>query len=191
MTKYQVPRIAFVNKMDRTGADFAAVESMRGLGANAHPIYIPIGAEEGFQGMIDLAAMQALIYDSKDPHGMTFETTDIPSDYVDQANEYHEQLIEALADFDDELAEKYLESQDLTADDIRKAIRLATISLEFCAVIPGSAFKNKGVQSVLESVVNYLPCPLDLPPMKAESPQVSRSKSHRMITVSSLGSRSN
>ena len=171
MTKYSVPRIAFVNKMDRTGADFfAAVESMRErLGANAHPIYIPIGAEEDFQGMIDLASMQALIYDPKDPHGMTFETTDIPSDYVDQANEYHEKLVEALADFDDELAEKYLDGQDLTADDIRVAIRKATVSLEFCGVIPGSAFKNKGVQSVLESVVNYLPCPLDLPPMKGEN----------------------
>jgi elongation factor G len=170
MTKYSVPRIAFVNKMDRTGADFfAAVESMRErLGANAHPIYIPIGAEEEFRGMIDLASMRALIYDPKDSHGMTFETTDIPSDYVDQANEYHEKLVEALADFDDSLAEKYLDGQDLTADDIHVAIRKATISLEFCAVIPGSAFKNKGVQSVLESVVNYLPCPLDLPPMKGE-----------------------
>ena len=94
---------------------------------------------------------------------MTFETAEIPSDYADQAQDYHEQLIEALADFDDELAEKYLEGVDLTADDIRTAIRKATISLEFCGVIPGSAFKNKGVQSVLESVVNYLPCPLDLP----------------------------
>ncbi|MGB0258650.1 MAG: elongation factor G, partial [Coraliomargarita sp.] len=171
MTKYNVPRIAFVNKMDRVGADFyAAVESMRDrLGANAHPIYIPIGAEEDFQGMIDLASMQALVYDANDANGMTFETVDIPSDYVDQAQEYHEKLIEALADFDDDLAEKYLEGADLTADDIRTAIRKATISLEFCGVIPGSAFKNKGVQSVLESVVNYLPCPLDLPPMKGEN----------------------
>ncbi len=171
MTKYNVPRIAFVNKMDRVGADFyAAVESMRDrLGANAHPIYIPIGAEDDFQGMIDLASMQALVYDAKDPNGMTFEETEIPSDYVDQAQEYHEKLIEALADFDDDLAEKYLEGTDLTADDIRTAIRKATISLEFCGVIPGSAFKNKGVQSVLESVVNYLPCPLDLPPMKGEN----------------------
>lgn len=171
MTKYNVPRIAFVNKMDRVGADFyAAVESMRDrLGANAHPIYIPIGAEDDFQGMIDLASMQALVYDAKDPNGMTFEETEIPSDYVEQAQEYHEKLIEALADFDDDLAEKYLEGTDLTADDIRTAIRKATISLEFCGVIPGSAFKNKGVQSVLESVVNYLPCPLDLPPMKGEN----------------------
>ena len=111
--------------------------------------------------------MQALVYGERTEWD-DLETTDIPSDYADQALDYHEQLIEALADFDDELAEKYLEGADLTADDIRNAIRKATISLEFCGVIP-SAFKNKGVQSVLESVVNYLPCPLDLPPMKGEN----------------------
>ena len=173
MTKYNVPRIAFVNKMDRTGADyFAAIESMRErLGANAHPIFIPIGAEEGFKGLIDLASMQAIIYDSADESGMSVEITDIPDEYVDQASEYHEKLIEALADFDEGLADKYLEGQDLTANDIRAAIRTATISLEFCGVMPGSAFKNKGVQSVLESVVNYLPSPLDLPPMEGEDKQ--------------------
>ncbi|MEO0510613.1 MAG: elongation factor G [Verrucomicrobiota bacterium] len=171
MTKYHVPRIAFVNKMDRTGADFfAAIESMKErLGANAHPICLPIGAEEDFKGLIDLASMQAIIYDLSDDSGMTFEETEIPSELIDQANEYHEKLIEALADFDDELAEKYLDGQDLTADDIRKAIRIATNSLEFCGVLPGSAFKNKGVQLLLESVVNYLPSPLELPPMKAEN----------------------
>ena len=173
MTKYNVPRIAFVNKMDRTGADyFAAIESMRErLGANAHPIFIPIGAEEDFKGLIDLASMQAIIYDSADESGMSVEMTDIPDEYVDQASEYHEKLIEALADFDEGLADKYLEGQDLTANDIRAAIRTATISLEFCGVMPGSAFKNKGVQSVLESVVNYLPSPLDLPPMEGEDKQ--------------------
>jgi elongation factor G len=102
---------------------------------------------------------------------MTFETQAIPADLVDQATEYREKLIEALADFDEALAEKYLEGEELTADDIRAAIREATISLGFCGVIPGSAFKNKGVQAVLESVVNYLPCPLDLPPMKGETEQ--------------------
>jgi len=173
MTKYNVPRIAFVNKMDRTGADyFAAIESMRErLGANAHPIFIPIGAEEDFKGLIDLASMQAIIYDSADESGMSVEITDIPDEYVDQASAYHEKLIEALADFDEGLADKYLEGQDLTANDIRAAIRTATISLEFCGVMPGSAFKNKGVQSVLESVVNYLPSPLDLPPMEGEDKQ--------------------
>jgi len=171
MTKYNVPRIAFVNKMDRVGADyFAAIESMHDrLKANAHPIYIPIGAEEDFVGMIDLASMDALIYNAADPTGMTFETVAIPADYLDQAEECREKLVEALADFDDVLADKYLEGKELSADDIRFAIRKATISREFCGVIPGSAFKNKGVQSVLESVVNYLPCPLDLPPMEGEN----------------------
>jgi elongation factor G len=171
MTKYHVPRIAFVNKMDRVGADyFAAIESMRErLGANAHPIFLPIGSEEDFIGLIDLASMDARIYDAADATGMTFEIGPIPADYVDQANEYREKLIEALADFDDTLADKYLEGEELSADDVRAAIRTATISLGFCGVIPGSAFKNKGVQAVLESVVNYLPCPLDLPPMKGET----------------------
>ena len=173
MTKYNVPRIAFVNKMDRVGANyFAAIESMRErLGANAHPIFLPIGSEEDFIGLIDLTTMEARVYDTADSSGMTFETQAIPTDLVDQAAEYREKLIEALADFDEALAEKYLEGEELTADAIRAAIREATISLGFCGVIPGSAFKNKGVQAVLESVVNYLPCPLDLPPMKGETEQ--------------------
>ena len=173
MTKYNVPRIAFVNKMDRVGADyFAAIESMRErLGANAHPIFLPIGSEEDFIGLIDLTTMEARVYDTTDASGMTFETRAIPADLVDQAAEYREKLIEALADFDEALADKYLEGEELAADDIRSAIRKATISLGFCGVIPGSAFKNKGVQAVLESVVNYLPCPLDLPPMKGETEQ--------------------
>ena len=173
MTKYNVPRIAFVNKMDRVGADyFAAIESMRErLGANAHPIFLPIGSEEDFIGLIDLTTMKARIYDTADCSGMPFETQAIPADLVDQANEYREKLIEALADFDEALADKYLEGEELTADEIRAAIREATISLGFCGVIPGSAFKNKGVQAVLESVVNFLPSPLDLPPMKGETEQ--------------------
>ncbi len=173
MTKYNVPRIAFVTKMDRVGADyFAAIESMRErLGANAHPIFLPIGSEEDFIGLIDLTTMEARVYDTADSSGMTFETQAIPTDLVDQATEYREKLIEALADFDEALAEKYLEGEELTADDIRAAIREATISLGFCGVIPGSAFKNKGVQAVLESVVNYLLFPLDLPSMKGETEQ--------------------
>jgi elongation factor G len=141
------------------------------LGANAHPIFLPIGTEEDFIGLIDLTTMKARVYDTTDSSGMTFETQAIPADLVDQAIEYREKLIEALADFDEALADKYLEGEELTADDIRAAIREATISLGFCGVIPGSAFKNKGVQAVLESVVNYLPCPLDLPPMKGETEQ--------------------
>jgi len=171
MTKYKVPRIAFVNKMDRVGADyFGAIESMRErLGANAHPIFLPIGSEEDFIGLIDLASMEARIYDVADESGMTYEIGEIPAAYTEQAAEYREKLIEALADFDDALAEKYLEGEELAADDIRAAIRKATVSLGFCGVIPGSAFKNKGVQAVLDAVVNYLPNPLELPPMKGEN----------------------
>ena len=170
MTKYKVPRIAFVNKMDRVGADyFAAIKSMRDrLGANAHPIFLPIGSEEEFKGLIDLASMRAIVYDVSDSSGMSFDTVDIPADSLDQVKDYREKLIEALADIDDELAEKYLDGQELTANDIRSAVRTATIKLKFCAVIPGSAFKNKGIQSLLESIVNYLPSPLDLPPMMGE-----------------------
>ncbi|MBL6838193.1 MAG: elongation factor G [Puniceicoccaceae bacterium] len=173
MTKYHVPRIAFVNKMDRVGANyFAAIESIRErLGANAHPIFLPIGSEEDFIGLIDLAAMEARIYDAADATGMTYEAAEIPVEYLDQAQEYREKLIEALADFDESLADKYLEGEELAADDIRVAIRKATISLGFCAVIPGSAFKNKGIQALLDSVVNYLPGPLDLPPMKGATEQ--------------------
>ncbi|MFP4165808.1 MAG: elongation factor G [Opitutales bacterium] len=170
MAKYSVPRIAFINKMDRVGADFfGAIESMRKrLGANAHPIYLPVGSEDTFQGLIDLASMRALLYDPKDPSGMSFETTEIPSGYFEQANVYREKLIEALADFDDELAGRFLEGGEITADAVRRAIRKATVSLGFCGVIPGSAFKNKGVQPLLECIVNYLPCPLELPPMEGE-----------------------
>ncbi len=170
MSKYHVPRIAFVNKMDRVGADyFAAIESIRErLGTNAHALFIPIGAEEQFSGLIDLVAMQAIMYDPTDESGITIEVTEIPPDYRDQAAEYREKLVEALIDFDEALAEQYLEGESLSADAVRAAIRSATIALDFCGVIPGSAFKNKGVQSLLESVVNYLPSPLDLPPMMGE-----------------------
>ena len=171
MTKYHVPRIAFVNKMDRIGADyFAAIESLRDrLGANAHPIFLPIGKEEDFTGLIDLCSMQARIYDTSDASGMSFKIAEIPADYIDQAKKYREKLIEALADFDDELANSYLEGKELAADNIRVAIRKATISLDFCGVIPGSAFKNKGVQDLLDCVVNFLPSPIDLPPMRGET----------------------
>ena len=170
MDKYHVPRLGFINKMDRMGSDFlAALQTMRDkLGANAHPLYLTIGAEENFRGLIDLVKMVAYIYDESDPSGVRFDTVDIPSDQIDQANEYRESLIEALSDFDDDLASKYLEGEDIAEDDLRKAIRTATLSIKFVGVIPGSAFKNKGVQMLMDAVVNYLPSPLDLPPMKGE-----------------------
>jgi len=170
MDKYHVPRLAFINKMDRMGSDFlSALQTMRDkLGANAHPLFLSIGAEENFKGLIDLVKMVAYIYDESDESGVKFDTVDIPTDHIDQANEYRESLIEAVSDFDDDIANKYLEGEDISEDELRLAIRKATISIKFVGVIPGSAFKNKGVQMLMDAVVDYLPCPLDLPPMKGD-----------------------
>jgi len=169
MDKYHVPRIAFINKMDRTGADFfAGVDSIREkLGGNAHPIYLPIGAEDRLSGLIDLVRMKAAIYDPSDASGVAFDWADIPAEELEQAEAHREQLIEALCDFDDSLAEKYLGGETIEPNDVRKAVRKATMSLEFVAVIPGSAFKNKGVQMLMDAVVDYLPSPLDVKPMAA------------------------
>jgi len=170
MDKYHVPRIAFINKMDRTGSDFEyAVKTIRGkLGGNAHPLFLPIGVEENFKGMIDLVKMEAYIYDESDPAGVKFDTVEIPGDYLDRAKELREKLIEAVADFDDDLAMKFLEGETIENNELKTAIRKATLSLNFVGVIPGSAFKNKGVQMLMDAVVDYLPNPLDLPPMKGE-----------------------
>lgn len=167
MDKYNVPRLAFINKMDRTGADFfSAVNDIREkLGGNAHPLFIPVGSEENLKGLVDLVKMKAYIYDESDQSGMAFDEVDIPADLQDDASSYRDALIEAIADHDDVLAEKYLEGEDITIEEIRAGTRKATLSLDFIGVIPGSAFKNKGVQMLLDCVVDYLPSPLDLPPM--------------------------
>ncbi|MDR0590290.1 MAG: elongation factor G [Puniceicoccales bacterium] len=169
MDKYGVPRIAFINKMDRTGANFlGAVEDIRTkLGKNAHPLYLNIGAEDKFEGLIDLIAMRAYLYDAKDPLGERFDEVEIPGDYRKQAEEYRESLIEALADYDDGLAEAYLGGEAISQDMIRLAVRKATLSLDFVGVIPGSAFKKRGVQMLLDAVVDFLPSPIDLPPTRA------------------------
>lgn len=169
MNKYNVPRVAYINKMDRTGADFMnAVTGIREkLRGNAHPLYIPIGAGETFTGLVDLVKGCAYVYDDSDPKGMKYATTAVPADLQADYEKYREALIEAVSDFDDAIAEKYLDGQEVTADELRVAIRKATLSLDFVGVIPGSSFKNKGVQMVLDAVVDYLPSPLDLPPMKA------------------------
>ena len=142
MDKYNVPRLGFINKMDRMGSDFLnAVGTMREkLGANAHPLYLAIGAEDQFKGLIDLVKMKACIYDESDESGVRFDYADIPSDYLDQANEYRESLIEAVSDFDDYIATKYLEGEEITEDELKLGIRKATLSLKFIGVIPGSAF---------------------------------------------------
>ncbi|MDQ8183045.1 elongation factor G [Pelagicoccus sp. SDUM812005] len=169
--KYRVPRIAFINKMDRVGADFqAAVEDMRSkLGANAHPLFLNIGAEEGFKGLVDLVQNKAFLFDESDEMGVNAIETEIPADIADEAARLRESLIEAVADFDDELAEAYLSGEEISVSQLILAIRKATIALKFVGVIPGSAFKNKGVQSVLDAVVNYLPSPLDLPATQAHA----------------------
>jgi elongation factor G len=169
--KYRVPRIAFINKMDRMGADFfMSVKSMiERLGASPLPVQIPIGAEESFRGPIDLIRMKAYIFEDE-TLGAKFVETDIPDELVPLALEHREKMIETLADFDDEIMDKYLSGEEISADLIISAVRRGTIELKITPVLCGSAFKNKGVQQLLDAIVNYLPCPLDIPPIKGIEP---------------------
>ncbi len=170
--KYKVPRIAFINKMDRTGANFfAAVQSMRDrLGANPVPLQIPIGSEENFTGVVDLVDMQAVVY--KDDLGKEFDVVEIPAELVEQAQEYHHQLVDAISHFDDEVLGAYIEDESsVTAEMIRRAVRAGTLADEITPVLLGSAFKNKGVQLLLDAVVDYLPSPLDVPPVQGTDPK--------------------
>jgi elongation factor G len=170
MDKYNVPRLGFINKMDRMGSNFlAAVTSMRDkLGANAHPLFLAIGAEENFRGLVDLVKMVAYIYDETDESGVRFTVEEIPADLKELADQYREALLEAVSDFSDDIANKYLDGEEITEAEFKLGIRKATLTLKFIGVIPGSAFKNKGVQMLMDAVVDYLPSPLDLPPMKGE-----------------------
>jgi elongation factor G len=163
--KYSVPRIAFINKMDRIGADFeGSVKTMHDrLGANAVPVQLPIGAEAEFEGIIDLIGMKAIKY--LDELGKEQEIVDIPAHLQDAAEAAREELIDAVSHFDDELAEAYLENGDVEMDQLKAAIRKATLSIELTPVFCGSAFKNKGVQPLLDAVLDYLPSPLDVPPV--------------------------
>ncbi len=168
--KYGVPRIAFVNKMDRIGADFyRAVETMvERLGANAVPVQLPIGAEVEFEGIVDLVEMKAIVY--KDDLGAEWEEVEIPAGMQDLAEEYRERLLEAVADQDEELMVMYLEGEEIDPEQIRAAIRKATLEIEMTPVFCGSAFKNKGVQPLLDGVIDYLPSPLDRPPVVGVTP---------------------
>ena len=163
--KYGVPRIAYVNKMDTLGADFYyAVNQMRDmLGANAVPIELPIGKEDTFEGVIDLVNMKAIYF--RDDEGKVFDVVDIPEELLAEAQEYHDKLVDAAASSDDELADKYLMGEELTTAEIKGAIRKATISLEMLPVLCGSSYKNKGIQELLDAVIDYLPSPVDIPPM--------------------------
>jgi elongation factor G len=169
--KYGVPRIAFFNKMDRVGADFfMAVDSMvEKLGARPVPIHIPIGQEEKFRGPIDLVTMKAYIFEDE-TLGAKFIEDEIPAEYVAQAKEYRDKMIEAISDVDDTIMEKYLAGEEITVQEIKKALRKGTLDLKINPVICGSAFKNKGVQMLLDAVVDYLPSPIDIPPVIGKKP---------------------
>lgn len=162
--KYKVPRIGFVNKMDRSGADFLRVveEVRERLGGNPIPLQIPIGAEETFEGIVDLITMKGIIWNEEDM-GMTYKEVEIPENLVDVVNEWRDKLIEAVAESDDELMEKFFEDPDsITTEEMMKAIRIATVNMEITPMICGSAFKNKGVQTMLDAVIAYLPSPMDI-----------------------------
>ena len=168
--KYKVPRFAYINKMDRTGADFFnAVETMKDrLGANPLPIQLPIGSEGDFVGVVDLIEMKALVW--KDELGTEFETVEIPDDLKDQAEEYRTQLIEACADYDDELMEAYLAEEEIPHERIAKSLHRACLDTKVTPVLCGSSFKNKGVQPLLDAVVELLPSPLEVPPVTGLDP---------------------
>jgi len=168
--KYGVPRIAFINKMDRVGADFFRGLSMikERLGANPVALQLPIGSEDKFQGVIDLVTKKARVY--TDDLGTTSEVAEIPEDLAELAAEYREKIIEAVAEADEELMMKYLEGQELTEEEIKNGIRKATIAVKFIPVFCGSAFKNKGVQPLLDAVVDYMPSPVDVPAIKGVNP---------------------
>jgi elongation factor G len=178
--RYQVPRIAFINKMDRTGADFfASVQSMVDrLGARAVPIQLPVGQEEHFRGVVDLVEMRAITW--ADDLGQNMETGEIPPELAEQADEYHHQLIDAVADHDDELMEAYLEDEaTATPEMLKRALRAATLDISVTPVLCGTAFKNKGVQPLLDAVIDYLPSPLDVPPVHGIDPRTEHELSRR------------
>jgi elongation factor G len=169
--KYDVPRIAFMNKMDRMGADFyMCINSMIDrLGANPVPVQIPIGAEDQFRGPIDLISMKAFFYDDE-TLGAKYVEGDIPQEYLERAREYREKMIEAISDVDESVMEKFLNGQEVTAGEIRAALRKGTVEMKLTPVICGTAFKNKGVQHLLDAIVDFLPSPYDIPPVTGKSP---------------------
>ena len=177
--KYHVPRMVFVNKMDRAGADFERVigQIRKRLGANCVPIQLNIGAEEEFSGVIDLIKMKSINWNAEDK-GMTFTYEDIPADLLDKAEKYRSEMIEAAAEATDELMDKYLEGSELTEDEIHEGLRIRTLNNEIVLATCGSAFKNKGVQAVLDAVVRYLPAPIDVPAIKGILPDESDGERH-------------
>jgi len=178
--KYKVPRLAFVNKMDRTGANFFKVyEGMKTrLNANPVPVVIPIGAEENFQGVVDLVKMKAIIWDEAS-QGMKFEYQDIPAELVETANKWRENLVEAAAEASEELMNKYLEEGTLTEEEVKLGVRTRTLATEIQPMLCGTAFKNKGVQRMLDAVIDYLPAPVDIPDVTGTDPDDEEKKLSR------------
>ena len=168
--KYGVPRIVFINKMDRVGADFFhSIDSIvERLGGNPVALHVPMGVESNFNGMIDVVDMKAIIWHDED--GTHREVVDIPADFQGLADEWHHKMLDVVASEDEELLEKYLEGGDLEPDEIRRVIRKGTINRDFVPVLCGSAFKNKGVQPLLDGIVHYLPSPADLPAVQGFRP---------------------
>ena len=177
--KYEVPRMVFVNKMDRAGADFLSVvqQIKDRLGANPVPVQLPIGAEDEFRGVVDLFKMKAINWNESD-QGMSFTYEDIPADMVDAAEEYRGELIEAAAEANDELMDKYLEGEELTEDEIKSALRQRTLNNEIVLCACGSAFKNKGVQAVLDMVIEFMPAPVDVPAIRGINDDESEGERH-------------
>jgi elongation factor G len=177
--KYHVPRMVFVNKMDRAGADFLAVvkQIKNRLGANPVPVQLPIGAEDSFRGVIDLFKMKAINWNEED-QGMTFQYEDIPADMLEISEQYRQDLIEAAAEADEELMEKYLEGEELTEQEIKQALRKRTLNNEIVLCACGSAFKNKGVQAVLDMVIEFMPAPVDVPAIKGINDDESEGERH-------------
>ena len=173
--KYFVPRIAFINKMDRVGADFnGAIESMRKkLAANAWPILIPIGKEDYLKGQLDVVNNKAIMYSDNDKIGSTYTVEEVPAELQDQVTKAYADLVNAMADIDDEIGSAFLEEQPVTPEMLKAAIRRQTIAIKFTPVVGGSAFKNKGVQYLLDAVIDYLPGPLDIPPAKGQDPDTA------------------
>ena len=177
--RYGVPRIAYINKMDRDGANFYEVvgQLKERLGAKPVPLQIPIGAEGNFAGIVDLITMKAVRYTESDKLGSTFSEEEIPADLQDKAEEYRAQLLEVVAETDDALMEKFFGGEELSVEEIRKGIRTATLQNDIIAVVCGSSYKNKGVQPMLDAVVEFLPSPIDTPAIMGTIPGTEDSTS--------------
>lgn len=173
--RYKIPRIAFVNKMDRIGADFFAVlkDMEKKLGATPLPLNIPLGKEEEFRGVIDLIQMKGILWEEKD-QGITYSSIDIPPSLKDEAKKYRNALIESIVERDEDLLEKYLSDQEIENNDIKRAVRQCTLHLDFVPVFCGSGLKNKGIQPLLDAIVDYLPSPLDIPPVEGINPKTGK-----------------